>query len=328
MSNDKVAPVISIVIPVYNAEKFLRECLDSIFSQTFKDFELICVNDGSKDRSLEILKEYASTHQNMVLIDQENKGIGSALNRGIQSSGGKYLYSLDNDDTLADENVLQRMVKIADDYNLDILTFNYTTETKIRRIKQPSFRVMTGQEYLLGDYIPPLWSKFCRMDYIRQINFRFLENISFVDTESVPRLLWDAQRVMHIDDVLYKWRRIGNTGSSVSQNLNNIRAAYAYAATTRTYDNLSEQAESGPLKSAMKKERFKAMIEVTRITATVNTDEAKGIYDKLLSLDFSSFEKFLIRNEEEFFRNTYVFKKTKIAHPWVYLFRKVTKLFI
>jgi len=323
-----LVPKISIVIPVYNSEEFLQECLDSIFSQTLQDFELICVNDGSTDASLQILHDNASQHPNLMLIDQKNGGIGAATNRGIAAATGQYLYSLDNDDTFMDEHVLKYLYETAEENNLDILTFNYTTEAQVTHIKQPDNKIMTGTQYLLGEYIPPLWSKFCRMDYIRSIHFKFLENISFVDTEAVPRLVIDAKRVMHVDKILYKWRREGNNDSSVSQNLKNVKSAHAYAATTLTYHKLYHAAENDALKSAMRKERFKAIIEVTRIAATVNTVESKQIYDELIGLDFSVFEKFLIQNEMKFFYNAYVLKDKKMKHPVIYFFRKVTKSLI
>ena len=88
----------SIIIPVYNVEKFLRESLDSIVAQTFKDFEVICVNDGSTDNSLEILKEYANNDSRIKVISQENQGQGVARNNAIDIAQGKYLLFVDPDD--------------------------------------------------------------------------------------------------------------------------------------------------------------------------------------------------------------------------------------
>ena len=85
---------ISVVVPVYNVEEFLGECLDSIVNQTFKDIEIICVNDGSPDNSLEILKEYAARDDRFIVIDQENGGHAVASNRGIDIAKGKYLFLL------------------------------------------------------------------------------------------------------------------------------------------------------------------------------------------------------------------------------------------
>jgi len=89
---------VSIVIPVYNIEKYLPICLDSIINQTFTDFEVICVNDGSKDNSLKILEEYAKRDFRIKVISQENGGSGSARNNGLKNAQGKYIQFLDGDD--------------------------------------------------------------------------------------------------------------------------------------------------------------------------------------------------------------------------------------
>ena len=98
---------ISIIIPVYNTEKYLRECLDSVINQTFKNIEIICVNDGSTDNSLEVLKEYAQKDKRIVIKQQENKKVAAARNNGYKSATGKYVYFLDSDDYLYRNNALE-----------------------------------------------------------------------------------------------------------------------------------------------------------------------------------------------------------------------------
>ena len=88
---------ISVVIPIYNVEDYLEECLDSIVNQTFTDLEIICVNDGSKDNSLEILNEYAKKDDRITVIDQENGGHAVATNVGMDQATGKYLFLMDSE---------------------------------------------------------------------------------------------------------------------------------------------------------------------------------------------------------------------------------------
>ena len=88
----------SIIIPVYNVEKFLRECLNSITSQTLKNFEVICIDDGSTDNSLTILQEYANKDSRFKVISQENQGQGIARNKAIDIASGEYLFFVDPDD--------------------------------------------------------------------------------------------------------------------------------------------------------------------------------------------------------------------------------------
>ena len=110
---------ISIIIPVYNIEKYLKECLDSLNNQTFKDFEVICVNDGSKDNSLKILNEYAQKDSRFKIISQENEGSGSARNNGLSHAKGKYVQFLDGDDYF-EPTMLETLYNLAEKNNADI----------------------------------------------------------------------------------------------------------------------------------------------------------------------------------------------------------------
>ena len=89
---------ISVIIPVYNAEKYLRECLDSVIEQTLQEIEIICVDDGSTDNSLAILKEYTQKDERLKIIEQANRGAGAARNLGMAVALGEYLAFLDADD--------------------------------------------------------------------------------------------------------------------------------------------------------------------------------------------------------------------------------------
>ena len=93
-----MAAKVSVIVPVYNVEKYLKKCLDSLVNQTLKDIEIICVNDGSTDNSLQILQEYANTHPNIVIVDQENQGVSLARNNGIKKAKGGYIGFVDPDD--------------------------------------------------------------------------------------------------------------------------------------------------------------------------------------------------------------------------------------
>lgn len=93
-----MAVKVSIIVPVYNVEKYLRKCLDSLVNQTLKDIEIICINDGSTDDSLNVLQEYASGHLNVIVIDQENQGVSIARNNGINKAQGDYIGFVDPDD--------------------------------------------------------------------------------------------------------------------------------------------------------------------------------------------------------------------------------------
>lgn len=116
---------ISVIIPVYNAEKYLNQAIESILMQSYKNWEMLLSINRSEDRSMEIAQEYVREHKNIQLIINEERGIGSARNRGVETAGGEYILFLDADDYLPDENVFQRYINIAEKIDTDIIVSNY-----------------------------------------------------------------------------------------------------------------------------------------------------------------------------------------------------------
>ena len=112
-------PKISVILPVYNAEKFLNECLESLLNQSFKDFEIIAINDGSTDYSLELLKKYLKKDSRLRIISRENRGITKTLNEGISLSKGEYIARMDADDICFPER-FESQLKILEKYNYDL----------------------------------------------------------------------------------------------------------------------------------------------------------------------------------------------------------------
>lgn len=99
---------VTIIIPVYNVEKYLEKCLNSVICQTLKDIEIICVNDGSTDNSQQILKEYAQKDERIKIVDKKNGGLSSARNAGLDAATGEYCYFLDSDDWI-ELNTLEKL---------------------------------------------------------------------------------------------------------------------------------------------------------------------------------------------------------------------------
>ena len=112
-------PIVSIVVPVYNGERYLRDSLDSLLAQTFRDFEIICVNDGSTDSSESIINEYLERDSHIRVVNQANAGVASARNTGIENAKGRYLMFCDDDDLFA-PNMLKTMVDAMERNNADI----------------------------------------------------------------------------------------------------------------------------------------------------------------------------------------------------------------
>ena len=117
-------PAISIIIPVYNVEKYLRRCLDSVLNQTFTDWQAICVNDGSPDGSGEILAEYAARDSRFIIVNKENGGLSDARNAGLPHATGEYIMYLDSDDFIHPQT-MEIAYHMARRDNSDIVSFTY-----------------------------------------------------------------------------------------------------------------------------------------------------------------------------------------------------------
>lgn len=109
---------VSVVIPVYNMEKYIEQCLDSVLGQTLQEIELVCVNDGSTDNSLQILEQYQKKSDKVCIINQENQGVGKARNKGIEEASGEYVVFMDPDDYYLDDKILEDLYKAAKEQNV------------------------------------------------------------------------------------------------------------------------------------------------------------------------------------------------------------------
>ncbi len=218
-------PKISVIIPVYNVEKYLAQCLDSVVNQTFKDIEIICVNDGSTDGSEQILNEFANNDTRIHVITQENSGPGTARNKGLLNATGEYIYFIDSDDYLCStalEDMFEQCVK----YNLDVCICrgrNYNVKTgKCSDIPDCiNTRLLPDKVFFsnldISDYIFQFcvgwpWDKLFKRKLLvdNEIVFPNLSNSE--DTFFVYKSLISAERISCIDKILIT-HRIGLSGS-------------------------------------------------------------------------------------------------------------------
>lgn len=114
--------LITIIVPIYNSEKYIERCIKSLINQTYKNTEIILVDDGSKDNSLKICKEYAKQNLRIKIIHKDNEGVSSARNKGIKNSNGKYILFIDADDYI-EANALEELSKIIEEYHPDLIRF-------------------------------------------------------------------------------------------------------------------------------------------------------------------------------------------------------------
>ena len=127
-------PKVSVIIPIFNVERYLSQCLDSVVNQTLKEIEIICVNDGSTDKSLDIIKEYASKDSRIVIIDKKNSGYGHSMNCGMDIAKGEYIGIIESDD-YAELQMFEKLYNLANKKNLDVVKsgfFYYWTKPEIK----------------------------------------------------------------------------------------------------------------------------------------------------------------------------------------------------
>ena len=252
-----MAPFVSVVVPIYNVENYLAECLDSLERQTLKNIEVIMVNDGSTDDSGKIAADYAKRIGNFILVNRKNGGLSAARNTGMDAAKGDYVYFIDRDDFLAD-NALEKLYTEAYCGNLDVLKFaayTFTDGSKNYVWEKDNGYMYTG-EYL-GVYKGPDlierfisnndWYASCcmmltRKSFIDGSNLRFYEGIIHEDELFSFELVNLAERIAVLNEPLY-YRRIRSGSITQKQDWTN---------TIRSLCICAEEADKFIVKTAVK----------------------------------------------------------------------------
>ena len=202
--------IISIIIPVYNTESYLRECLDSVKNQSMSEIEIICVDDGSTDSSGAILDEYARQDKRFVVIHQPNAGQSAARNKGIDISRGKYVCFLDADDWYESE-CCQTLYETAEKFNNEFVTAAFREiggKKQILPLKNSNAVYVDDMDkYCFITHVQfTIWGKLYRKDFIEKHNIRFLEGVCYEDNHFSIKAALCAKEVRHIPNVLYNYR--------------------------------------------------------------------------------------------------------------------------
>lgn len=210
---------VSVIVPVYNVEKYLRKCLDSLVNQTFSDYEVILVNDGSTDNSQNIIDEYASKYPCIKALKKDNGGMSSARNVGLDVATGDYYAFVDSDD-FVELDFLEKMYNKAIQEESDVVICDYyaLNEEEKRMIKcHMNFSPEQKREYLLSP--PMVWSKLIKKDILKKV--RFKEGIYYEDLDICVRMIPFINRVSFVDEPLYDYY-LQHSGSIMTQKTFNV----------------------------------------------------------------------------------------------------------
>ncbi|MBR3972379.1 MAG: glycosyltransferase [Oscillospiraceae bacterium] len=239
MRNESLQPAVSVIIPIYMVEEYLRECVDSVINQTLKNIEIICVDDGSPDHSVDIVNEYAEKYDNIVLVRKKNGGLSSARNAGLDAATGRYVYFLDSDDSIEPET-MEELCARADAENLDIIYFNTYLNfdsQKIRELNQNyvdyytrkgSYPDVYSGQMLFSmmrknrEFFPSVCLQLFRRSIIEENHLRFYDGIIHEDNLFTFQCMILARRAAYSKKSYYHRRMRGDSIMTVGKSIRNV----------------------------------------------------------------------------------------------------------
>ena len=214
---------VSIIIPIYNVEKYLRRCLDSIINQTYKNLEIICVNDGSTDGSAHILESYAKKDNRIKVIDKQNEGLSIARNKGLDIATGKYCYFVDSDDWI-ELSTIEKLVNAITTNDVDVVIHSSVSIAEDDSCADYANRCQgwfNELEKESGVYDVPIniaytipgvaWDKLYKMDIIKKYNCRFLEGLINEDELFLWTYMIHCKNYYYLNERLYYYYHHSNS---------------------------------------------------------------------------------------------------------------------
>lgn len=299
-------PMVSLLVPIYNVEKYLRVCLDSARDQTLKDIEIICINDGSTDGSPEIIREYASKDNRFKIIDKPNSGYGASMNRGLDLAQGKYVGILESDDFF-ELDALEKLVCAAETNDAQVAKANFWFYWSVPQEKNEIFELVT--EEMSGHVVDPheetgifyskpsIWSAIYRRDFLEKNGIRFLETpgASFQDSAFNFKVWASANRVVFLTDPVLHYRQ-DNEASSVNSPAKTYCICDEHAEMDRFLDAHPEYDSLRPIKEGIKFDNYmwnyERLVEplqrkfIKKFSEEFREDKKKGYLDESLLGDW------------------------------------------
>lgn len=307
---------ISVIIPVYNVENYLKKCIQSILAQDFSEYEIILVDDGSTDGSGKICDEYSQKYSQIKTIHQKNIGQGGARNKGIEEARGDYLLFIDSDDSIK-ENTFSYLYNTALDNGTDIVLFGMdyidedgnTIETK-RASSGGICNVDSSQCAYMASVDPYVWNKLYKRDIFIKNNIRYPEKVWYEDFSVISRIMLCADKVTVTDKVFYNYLQRKNSTMHVKNADKNSDMLKVVSDILDFYRN------KGAFEKYYDQLCFLTVMHVmvlcTLRVATVD------IHHPLLK----QFYDFTLNNFPDFKKNRYVKEKLTLRHKMIFIFSK------
>lgn len=216
---------VSIIVPNYNSEEYISDCIDSLINQTYKNIEVLIVDDCSTDNSVEIVKKYVKNNSNVILIkSKQNKGVSNARNEGIKKASGKYIMFSDSDDWY-EKDAVEKLINAAKTKNADFVVSNYYINKNNKKIKVDissyfSKEIITKEE-IISYMTLTSCSKLIEKDLFIKNNIKYPEGIKRCEELPViPVLAYCSKNSVFIDDALYNYRqRKGSASNKIEKDL-------------------------------------------------------------------------------------------------------------
>lgn len=204
--------LLSVIIPVYNVEPYLEQCLDRVVNQTYKNLEIICINDGSTDKSMDILLKYQRKDKRIIIISQPNKGLSEARNSGLRHANGEYIAFLDSDDYISTNAYEVAMKPFLDGLDIDFTEFKWESfndrDGSVIQMKHKKYNPGIHQREMFSGYV---WNKIYKTSILKKMNINFIPNVLYEDIYFSYSHLISTKKSFFIDDKLLFYRRRDNS---------------------------------------------------------------------------------------------------------------------
>lgn len=222
----ELVPRVSVIVPIYNVEGYLSQCLDSILAQSLDDIEVVCVNDGSTDSSLEIINGYAKRDKRIIAVSQENGGYGKAMNTGVDFASGEYISIVEPDDFI-DRDMLKTLYEAAQHYGAQVVKsdfYEFSQNQKRARYRAvPTSSIYYNKPLCARDdkeifnFKMNTWTGLYRLDFLKEYKIRHNETrgASYQDNGFWFQTVMHARRIVFVNRAFYRYRQ-DNPSSSIN----------------------------------------------------------------------------------------------------------------